>query len=163
MAAGRPRATVRQLELHGIEKNTTAHKNYANPDVSKNLIMDIPSPPSHYSVKTKDAWNKILPGLIAMRVLTEHDLVTLTSGFDAYEEMIQAQKKIREFDKAHKELLDSNSIKDRKTLSSWMLTSMAEANKVFCRFGLTLRERTRLNLIPEKKKDEDPLSVVLGD
>ena len=133
MAAGRPRATVAQLKLHGLENNTREHTMYSDPDVSKNLITEIPDPPAHYSTRTKRAWNRILSGLINMRVLTDQDLDTLITGFDAYEEMIIAQRKIREFDRNNKDL-DVNTIKNRRTLNSWMLASMAEANKAFAHF-----------------------------
>lgn len=163
MPGGKPRATVQQLKLHGIEKKSRNHATYADPDVKDSLINEIPTPPSHYSARTKEAWNNIYKGLISMRVLTTNDVAALNSGFEAHEEMVKALRAIKEFEKEHKGPLDSNAIKDRKALSSWLLTSIAEANKVFCRFGLTPTERTRLNLIPEDKGPEDPLKAVLGN
>ena len=159
---GRPRGTIESLKLHGMDKKDNKYQDYAQPDIKNDLITEIPKAPSHYSSRTKQAWNRIFNGLIHMRVLTTQDLDTLITGFDAFEDMVKAQKAIKEFDKNHRPLEDEN-IKHRKALSQWMLTCMTEANKVFCRYGLTPTERTRLNIIPEEKSDEDPLDVVLNN
>lgn len=157
---GRPRGTIESLKLHGIDKTDKKYKEYAQPDVSDQLITNYINPPNHYSARTKKAWERILPNLLAMRVLTEQDLDTLQTGFDAFEEMVKAQRAIKAFDKNF-DPTDSSQVKTRRSLSQWMLASMGEANKVFCRYGLTPTERSRLDIIPEKKKDDDPLSLVL--
>lgn len=162
MSAGRPRATIEQLKLHGIEKASSNHKTYTRLDMSDTLIKGELSPPNHYSARTKQAWNRVIPNIQNLNILTEQDLNSLIAGFDAFEEMVKAQKAIREFDKEHPHLAVED-IKHRKALSQWMLQSMDSANRVFARFGLMPTERTRLNLVGEKEqKEEDPLDVVLG-
>lgn len=158
---GRPRGTISHLELSGL---TTQRPGYYGKRNNENfaVVTSQLEAPKKYSKETKEAWQLVVPNLLAMQVISEVDLPSLMTMFDCYEEYVQAKKAIAKYDKTHT-IDEPDYILKRKALNTWLTTCQQNFNKIACRFGCMPTERSRLPINNEGPKLEDPLAVVLGD
>jgi len=161
MAAGKPRATTELLKLNGGFR-PDRHSNRGDSSLISLPKDSILEPPSTYSAKAKKCWQAIVPCLITQRILSEEDLPSLDMMFNAYEEYERAKRAIKKFDKLHPDLLDKESIDNRKKLNTWMTQSITEFNKIAARFGIMPTERVRIQSVVDGDKPQDPLDVLLG-
>lgn len=161
MAAGKPRATTELLKLNGGYR-PDRHSNRGDSKaiaLSNDTILE---PPSTYSAKAKKCWETIVPNLINQRILAEEDLPSLDMMFNAFEEYEKAKAAIKKFDKLHPDLVDKETIDNRKKLNTWMTQSITEFNKIAARFGIMPTERVRIQNTVESDKPLDPLDVLLA-
>lgn len=163
MPAGQPRKTQQALVLSGADKyNAKRYENYnlteTGPVIPKDVVLRCPK---EYSKETKKAWKSIVPSLISMGVLSEQDLPGLRILFDVYEEYQIQLRAIHHLDTTYMNEPDYWERRDRaskrkdRALDQWI--------RLACRFGILPTERSRLMPQELQKKEEDPLSVILGE
>lgn len=159
---GRPRATARQLELSGLNKIQKAR--YAAYNFTDGVpITDIAPPPGLLS-ETKDAFKLTVSALLQMKVLSQTDVVSLYEMFYAVNEVEKARKAIAKFDKEFPDLTDKELINQRRTLNSWYMTSIKQAQSLAREFGLTPSSRTGLPMNQDDSdKGKDPLGILIGE
>ena len=161
MSAGRPRKPIENLQLEGTYR-ADRHKNVGD---SKAIALpkdSIIEAPASFSAKTKKCWESIVPTLVVQGILSEADLPSLDLMFQSYEEFLKAKAAIKKFDKEHPDLLDKETIDNRKKLNAWLSQSINDFNKIAARFGIMPSERVKSMNLSEGKKNEDPLEVVIG-
>lgn len=161
MPKGRPKKPVETLALQGTYRDDR-HKNRSD---SKAIALPkdaVIAAPANYSAKTKKCWDSIVPALIVQGILSEADLPSLDLMFQSYEEFLKAKAAIKKFDKQYPDLLDKETIDNRKKLNAWLSQATNDFNKIAARFGITPSERLKNIQEADKKKTEDPLEVVIG-
>ena len=160
-AGGRPRKPTELLELNGGYREDR-HGNRSDSSLialPKDTILEAPK---KYSAAAKHAWESIVPKLILQGILSTEDFPTLEMMFNAFEEYEKAKKAIAKFDKQNPDLFDSETINNRRKLNAWLLASITDFNKLASKFGLSPVDRARIITPQEKKKNEDPLEIIIA-
>ena len=164
MPAGKPRATIAHLQLMGDPNNKIGR--IYNPEAPSILPKDIELKyPRRYSKETRKAWDAIVPSLLLQGVLTEKDLPSLGMMFDHYQNYVDTKKLYDKY-KIDLSLPPAELIKQtqaKRHLHAMMHDSMNEFNKLASKFGCTPTDRSKLPINQDHKKEEDPLSIVLGN
>ena len=162
MPAGRPRATREHTDLNGLTKaEPDRYKSRARTsDLAVKQVSAIDCPKKYMS-QTKKAWKAIVPGLLSLGVMAEVDLPSLGLMFDAYDEYVRFAMKEKELSKSI-EWASDKDVGRLQRVVSMKRHSLEDFNKIAARFGITPVERTRLQFDVQEKKDDDPLSVVIG-
>lgn len=157
---GRPRATAKQLELSGLNKIQKAR--YAAYNFTDGVPITSINPPPGVLAETKEAFKITVSALLQMKVLSQTDVVSLYELFYCVNETYKAKKAIAKFDKEHPVLMDKELINQRRTLNSWFMASIKEAQSLAREFGLTPSSRTGLPLNQDDSdKGKDPLDQLL--
>ena len=159
----RARRPKEYLELKGSINNQVQYKNY-HPSLSLPTRIGDDTQlqcPSKYCKRTKEAWQTIVPALLALKVLNIQDLAELEMLFTTHEQYVKSEEALRKFMKTF-DPMDFNQVKHMKALNTAMNESINTFGKIANRFGITPVERTKLAYSSEEKED-DPLSVVLGE
>jgi P27 family predicted phage terminase small subunit len=109
-----------------------------------------PRCPRHLDKEARREWNRIVPILLRMGVLTEADEYALANLCQAYSTLIKAQQKLSEVGLLLK--TPSGYVQQNPLLS--IVNSCTETiTKLSREFGLTPASRTRLQATPEAKAD----------
>ena len=159
----RPRNTAQQLELSGLNKIQKTR--YLSYNMTKGVpLTDINEiqPPRNLSKKAKDAWKLTVTALLKMKTLSESDLVNLLTMFQVYDEMLKADKAIKEFDIVHPVCIEKDIIDARKQLNTWYMQTVKQFTQMSHQFGMTPCSRTQLPMTQDdSRKDADPLDQIL--
>lgn len=163
MSKGPRPATREFLELTGM---ITSHSDYKYLPPSKGQPTSIPQDailecPKKYSAKTKKAWKCVVPSLIILGVVHEEDLPSIEMMFDAYEAYAKSSEVVHKLFKS--DLSDPQNMKDLTKAHRLMNESMKSYINISQRFGMSPIDRLKIPVTPEEEKEDDPLSVVLGD
>lgn len=111
-------------------------------------LAKAPPAPSYLSAHAKAEWKRIMPQLIARRILTRADL----SGVESYCAAIGAVRSIAD-------QLASNPATDLK-LAGLQIRFMQTARQLASEYGLTPTSRARVGAaMPDGPDDDDPLAV----
>lgn len=108
-----------------------------------------PKVPAHLSDHAKAEWHRIMPQLIARRVITRGDL----AGVEAYCVAVGAARTIGD-------MLKSNTLPHLK-LSGLQIRYMQTARQLASEYGLTPTSRARIGATQpvDADDDDDPLAV----
>ena len=113
-----------------------------------------PYRPAHLDDDAIAEWNRIVPLLLAMRVLTEADYLSLANLCQAYSTLVKAQKKLN----ATGLLVKAPSGYPMQSPLITIINQNTDIVTKLCReFGLTPSARSRVQALPEQKsKEYDP-------
>ena len=108
----------------------------------------------------KQLWAALSPSLVAMGILTEHDVALFAAGCQAYARYLQAEQNIERYGDTFK--TPSGYIQQ----VPWVSISQQQlklSQSIFSEFGLTPASRARLYAATGEKPDtEDPMENVLS-
>lgn len=155
---GSIRLTANQLELSGLDKHNKKH--YSSYNMTKGNVEGFPEPRTGLSKESKAAWNLIVSDLVEGKELSRGDLPSLCNLIEAYEEVVKVKKAIKQYDKEHN-LSEPTFIHERKKLNDWLINSIKAYSVLASKFGLTPTDRTKLPIIQEEIKEEDPLEILI--
>lgn len=127
-----------------------------------------PEMPKGLSEGAAAEWNRILPGLMAMRIITPVDRATLAAYCYAYDIWMQANDEIREFGVMIKfPIMGRKGTPEENEVISYLpkknpaLAIASDALKTMNSYGslLGVNPVSRANLHVEKPKEEDPFDA----
>ena len=111
-------------------------------------LVKAPSAPSHLSQYAKTEWRRIMPQLIARRIITRADL----AGVEHYCAAVGAARQIAD-------ILATNPVPDLR-LAGLQIRYMQAARQLASEYGLTPTSRARIGAaMPDDADDDDPLAV----
>lgn len=111
-------------------------------------LTKAPAAPSYLSAQTKAEWKRIMPQLIARRIITAADL----AGIENYCTAAGAVRQIAE-------LINAMPVPDLK-LAGLQIRYAQTARQLASEYGLTPTSRTRIGSAAPEDDDDNPLAVV---
>lgn len=115
-----------------------------------------PDMPRYLDCEARREWKRLVPILLAMRVLTEADGLALASLCQAYSILVRAQKDMRKATKGGSSglLMKTPSGYIQQSPLIGIINGQVEIiNKISREFGLTPSSRMRLSALPEQTMD----------
>ncbi|MFN3312806.1 MAG: phage terminase small subunit P27 family [Hyphomonas sp.] len=117
------------------------------PATDAEALTKAPAAPSYLSSQAKAEWRRIMPQLIARRIITRADL----AGVEAYCSAAGAARKIAE-------IINAMPVPDLK-LGGLQIRYMQTARQLASEYGLTPTSRARLGADAPDDDADDPLAV----
>lgn len=117
------------------------------PATDAEALTKAPAVPSYLSSQAKAEWKRIMPQLIARRIITRADL----AGVEAYCSAAGAARKIAE-------IINAMPVPDLK-LGGLQIRYMQTARQLASEYGLTPTSRARLGADAPDDDADDPLAV----
>jgi P27 family predicted phage terminase small subunit len=114
-----------------------------------------PHCPDHLDDIARQEWNRIVPLLRAMRVLTQADYMTLAMLCQSYSTMAQAQKQMSETGLLY---TTPSGYTQQSPLLSIVHTNAGIVAKLCREFGLTPASRSGIQTAVEPKQERDELA-----
>jgi len=112
-------------------------------------LVKVPPAPSYLSSQAKAEWKRIMPQLIARRILTRADL----AGVEAYASAVGICRQIEE------QRVQAGGIIDKVSFGIWNRAAQT-ARQLAAEYGLTPTSRARIgSAAPDGPGDDDPLAV----
>lgn len=119
------------------------------PQTDPEALTKAPPVPSYLSKHGKAEWRRIMPQLIARRIITRADL----AGLESYCVMAGAVRQIAEEQAAAGGMIDPK-------LTGVAIRCATTARQLAAEYGLTPVSRARLGGVqPDEDDDDDPLAV----
>lgn len=118
-----------------------------------------PHCPEHLDERARTEWNRLLPILREMRVLTEADYIALANLCQQYSILIQAQDQLNRTGLliSYRKTPDSPAWVQQSPLLGIITAATTQVNALCREFGLTPSSRTRVQTASEpNKKAENP-------
>jgi P27 family predicted phage terminase small subunit len=148
-------------------KPTAIKKLMGNPgkrklnDAEPQPIPGVPTCPDHLDETAKREWNRLIPILQGMRVLTEADYIALGNLCQAYSIMIAAQRQMNKTGILYK--TQSGYIQQSPLLNIISAQSTI-VHKLLTEFGLTPASRTRIAVTaPKPDEEQDELAALAAE
>ncbi|MDO9581854.1 MAG: phage terminase small subunit P27 family [Desulfomicrobium sp.] len=117
------------------------------PDVE--ALTKTPPTPAYLSAQAKAEWKRIMPQLIARRIITRADL----AGVEAYASAVGICRQIEE------QRVQAGGIIDKVQFGIWNRAAQT-ARQLAAEYGLTPTSRARIgSAAPGDDDDDDPLAV----
>lgn len=111
-------------------------------------LIKAPAVPKHLSPHAKTEWKRIMPQLIARRIITKADL----AGVEHYCAAVGAARTISD-------TMSTGGLPDLK-LGGLQIRYMQTARQLAAEYGLTPTSRTRIGAgLPDDDEDDNPLAV----
>lgn len=110
-------------------------------------LTKAPAVPSYLSAQAKAEWKRIMPQLIARRIITRADL----AGVEAYCSAAGAARQIAE-------IINAMPMPDLK-LGGLQIRYMQTARQLASEYGLTPTSRARIGSAAPEDDDDNPLAV----
>lgn len=110
-------------------------------------LTKAPAAPSYLSAQAKAEWRRIMPQLIARRIITRADL----AGVEAYCSAAGAARQIAE-------IINAMPVPDLK-LGGLQIRYMQTARQLASEYGLTPTSRARIGSAGPEDDDDNPLAV----
>lgn len=111
-------------------------------------LIKAPTAPKYLSVFARAEWKRVMPQLIARRIITQGDL----AGVEAYCVAVGAARQIAEA------MTATGSLPDLK-LGGLQIRYMQTARQLAAEYGLTPTSRSRIGSNATEEDDDDPLAV----
>lgn len=151
--SGRPRLPSAVKKLHGSYRPSTAAKNEIQFPVTRL------SPPEWLDQYALDEWERVVPLLDKVRILTEPDLIALANYCATVSVAIRATMDV------NKKGLMTSPLKGSKMVRVNPLIKVAQEARAQClrfgiEFGLTPAARSRVVGQPEEKKEDEAESFL---
>lgn len=127
----------------------SVHNRGVKPAPSKDAeaLTKAPPVPTYLSAQAKAEWKRIMPQLIARRIITKGDL----AGVEAYCSAAGAARQIAE-------IINAMPVPDLK-LGGLQIRYMQTARQLASEYGLTPTSRARIGSGAEDDDGDDPLAV----
>ncbi len=156
----RPRMPKELHELSGTVSKHPERKQYGS---SKGISFPkgtaIPAP-KRFSNKTKEAWNRVVPTLVGMQILTSLDLPKLDAMFSFYDTFVKVDAQVNEMQKEDI-YRDPDMLDHFRTLTKIRSENWNSFTREASLFGLSPSERAKLQ-IPDEQEEADELQKLLG-
>ncbi len=110
-------------------------------------LTKAPPAPAYLSAQAKAEWKRVMPQLIARRIITRADL----AGVEAYCSAAGAARQIAE-------LINAMPVPDLK-LGGLQIRYMQTARQLASEYGLTPTSRARIGSSASEDDDDNPLAV----
>lgn len=112
-------------------------------------LTKVPPAPSYLSTQAKAEWRRIMPQLIARRIITRADL----AGVEAYASAVGICRQLEE------QRALAGGIIDKVSFGIWNRAAQT-ARQLAAEYGLTPTSRARIgSAAPDGPDDDDPLAV----
>ncbi|KAA8606024.1 terminase [Salipiger aestuarii] len=127
----------------------TVHTRGVKPPLApdQDALTKAPPVPKHLSAHAKTEWRRIMPQLIARRVITKADL----AGVENYCAAIGAARTIAD-------TMTAGTLPDLK-LGGLQIRYMTTARQLAAEYGLTPTSRARISTAQADDDDDNPLAV----
>ena len=122
-------------------------------------VIETPSPPGHLNTYAKKEWNRIIPVLINVKMLTEADLAAIAVYCQSYGRWVEAEKLVKT--KGLTATTDKGNVIQRPEVGI-ANTAMRDIVSFAKEFGMTPSSRSKIEVEDTLNKEEPFLTFIKG-